>query len=722
MLHRWTAWCRSPRACMAFAAAVGAVVAMTTGIAAAAPDGAIKYPVARRDAQVDEYHGVKVADPYRWMEDVDSPETRAWVEAQARLTSDYLAAIPGRDRIAERLKQIWNYERWSPPEQHGKHWFFDHNDGLQNQSVLFSMETATAPAHVILDPNSLSSDGTVAFKGAGFSDDGKLMAYGLSEAGSDWETWRVRNIATGKDLPDEIHHAKFTAASWRKDGSGFYYAGYEVPPGGESLKAQNEYHTLYFHRLGTPQASDELVYRRTLAPDWNVGGGVSDDGRYLVVSSTKGTDTRNVLLVADLAASGKLEPVVAEPTASYTYVGNVGPVLYVHTDDDAARYRVIAIDLRRPDRNHWKTVIAESSDTLQRVTLVGHQLVGQYLHDAHSVVIRYGLDGKRLGEVTLPGLGTVTGFAGRIEDGVTYYSYADFTTPASIYRLDLKSGLSSLWKAPGLTGFRPSDFETRQLFFTSKDGTRVPMFVMARRGTKLDGNNPTILYAYGGFNVPVEPDFSPAIAAWMEAGGVYAVANLRGGGEYGRAWHEGGMKTRKQNVFDDCIAAAQHLIATHWTSPARLAIRGGSNGGLLIGAVEQQRPDLFAAALAQVGVMDMIRFREFTIGKAWESDYGSVDNEAEFKALLAYSPVHNARPGVDYPATLVLTGDHDDRVYPAHSFKFAAAMQAADPSGRPILIRIDQRAGHGAGKPLAKRVEEIADMYAFALNAMGLAK
>jgi len=397
-------------------------------------------------------------------------------------------------------------------------------------------------------------------------------------------------------------------------------------------------------------------------------------------------------------------------------------VFYVLTDDDAARYRVVAIDLRKPDRTHWKTIIAETSDTLQRATLVGHQLVAQYLRDAHSAVIRYGLDGKRLGDVALPGLGTATGFAGRIDDGVTYFSYADFTTPPAVYRLDVKSGKSSLWKAPVLTGFHPAEYETKQLFFTSKDGTRVPMFVMARRGTKTDGGNPTILYAYGGFNIPVEPDFSPAIAAWMESGGVYAVANLRGGGEYGRQWHEGGMKTRKQNVFDDFIAAAEHLIATHWTRPERLAIRGGSNGGLLIGAVEQQRPELFAAALAQVGVMDMLRFREFTIGKAWESDYGSVENESEFNALRAYSPVHNARPGVPYPSTLVLTGDHDDRVFPAHSFKFAAAMQAADPQGRPILIRIDQRAGHGAGKPLAKRVEEVADMYAFALNAMGLAK
>jgi prolyl oligopeptidase len=415
-------------------------------------------------------------------------------------------------------------------------------------------------------------------------------------------------------------------------------------------------------------------------------------------------------------------PVIADPRASYSFIGNIGSVLYLQTDDDAPHYRVIAIDLAKPDRANWRTVIAGSKDTLDVTTLVAHQLIAQYLENAHSAIRRYAPNGGRLGDVKLPGLGTAVGFAGHLEDTVTYYGYTDYTTPTSIFRFDFNTGRSELWRAPSLKGFDPAAYVTKQVFYTSKDGTRIPMFVMARKGIRLDGSNPTILYGYGGFNVSIRPEFSAGIAAWLEMGGVYAIANLRGGGEYGRAWHEAGMKTHKQHVFDDFIAAAEYLVAHHWTSGERLAIRGESNGGLLIGAVEEQRPDLFAAAVAHVGVMDMLRFREFTVGKGWESDFGSVDNEDEFKALRAYSPYHNVRHNVDYPPTLILTGDHDDRVFPAHSFKFAAAMQNADPQGKPILIRIDLRAGHGQGKPLSKRVEELADVYSFVLKSMGIAR
>jgi prolyl oligopeptidase len=690
--------------------------------ASAAETPRLIYPAARRSDQIDQYHGIKVADPYRWMEDIDSPETRTWVEAESKLSADYLAAIPGRDRLARRLRGIWNYERWSAPEKHGPRWLYTHNDGLQNQSVLFVADDPHQPARALLDPNSLSKDGTVAFKGAGFSDDGQLMAYGLSEAGSDWEVWHVRDVVNGGDLPDEVHRAKFTGASWRKDGSGFYYSGYAASDAGQSLKVPNQYHTLYFHKLGTPQSQDPKIYMRSDDPDWFVGAQVTDDGRYLIVTANHGTDVRNTLLVARLTGpDSSVQPVIAEPRASYACVGNIGSTLYVLTDDDAPRYRIIAIDVDNPERAHWRNVVPESTDTLGNASLVGHQLIGQYLHDAHSVVRRFTPEGKPLGDVRLPGLGTVSGFAGRIEDTVTYFAYTDYTTPASVYRFDLQSGRTDLWKAPTLSGFKPGEYETQQVFYSSKDGTRIPMYVTARRGTALDGRNPTILYGYGGFNDSVQPAFSPGVAAWLELGGVYAVANLRGGGEYGRAWHEAGMKTRKQNVFDDFIAAAEYLTAHRWTSRERLAIQGASNGGLLIGAVEEQRPDLFAAAVAQVGVMDMLRFREFTVGKAWEADYGSIDNEEEFKALRAYSPLHNVRPNVAYPATLILTGDHDDRVFPAHSFKFAAAMQNADPHGQPILIRIDLRAGHGGGKPVSKRVEETADIYSFVLNTMGLA-
>lgn len=708
---------------MAVCSALFALKAVTGAPAAAAPAGEPVYPGAKRGDHVDQYHGIKVFDPYRWMENIDSPATRVWVEAEAKLTSEYLAAIPGREQMARRLSEIWNFERWTAPEKHGARWFYLHNDGLQNQSVLFTGAEPPEPARVLLDPNALAKDGTIALKETGFSDDGRLMAYGLSEAGSDWEVWRVRDIATGKDLPDEIHRAKFTKASWRKDSSGFYYSGYSAVPEGESLKAPSQFHKVFFHTLGTPQSQDRQIYVRTDDADWYVSGQVTDDGRYLIITANHGTDVKNTLLVADLSASDSaVKPIIADPNANYTFIGNVGSTLYVQTDDDAPRFRVIAIDVARPERAHWRTIVPESKDTLDGTTLVGHQLIAQYLHDAHSVVRRYAPDGKEMGELKLPGLGTTSGFAGRIDDAVTYYSYTDYTTPASIYRLELKTGQAALWRAPHLNAFKPSEYETTQVFYSSKDGTRIPMFVTARKGTALNGQNPTILYGYGGFNDSLLPQFSPAIAAWLELGGVYAVANLRGGGEYGRAWHEAGMKAHKQNVFDDFIAAAEYLSAQHWTSPQRLAILGVSNGGLLIGAVEEQRPELFAAAVAQVGVMDMLRFREFTVGKGWEADYGSVDNEDEFRALLAYSPYHNVRRNVAYPPTLILTGDHDDRVFPAHSFKFAAAMQDADPHGNPILIRIDLRAGHGAGKPLSKRVDEVADSYSFVLNAMGLAK
>jgi prolyl oligopeptidase len=677
------------------------------------------YPAATPGDVSSDYHGVKVSDPYRWMEDIDSPATRAWVEAEDKLSRDYLAALPGRAAIAARLKQIWNYERWGAPARHGRYWFYTHNDGLQNQAVIFVTTDPGAPGHVLLDPNTLSKDGTVALRETAVSDDGRLFAYALSDAGSDWQIWHVRNVDTGTDLPDEIHWSKAGAGSWRKDGSGFYYTSYDAPKDADALKAANKFQKLYFHKLGTPQTQDPLVYTRTDDPEWFVGGSVTDDGHYLVIEANHGDEVQNTLSVQDLTGgvTAPILPLIPKPTALYNFIGNVGSTLYVMTDDGAPRYKIVAIELAKPEPAHWRTVVPESADTLDSVSLVGGQLVATYLHDAHSAVRRYSPEGKLLGEVKLAGLGEAAGFQGRIEDHETYYTYSSFTTPPSVYRLDLGDGESSLWKTPKLAGFEPDRYETKQVFYSSKDGTRVPLYIVSRKGTKLDGNNPTILYGYGGFNISMEPGFSPGIAGWLEMGGVYAMPNLRGGGEYGRAWHEGGMKTHKQNVFDDFIGAAEYLIANHWTSPKHLAIRGGSNGGLLVGATEEQRPELFAAAVPQVGVMDMLRFREFTVGKGWESDFGSVDNQAEFQAILAYSPLQNVKPGVKYPATLVTTADHDDRVYPAHSFKFTAAMQRADPNGKPILLRVETRAGHGAGKPTAKQIEETADIYAFILDA-----
>lgn len=696
-------------------------VSLFATVALATTGHPLSYPTASRDKVTADYHGVKVPDPYRWMEDIDSPATRTWVEAEGKLSRDYLDAIPGRAAIEERLRKIWNFERWSAPEHHGHYWFYTHNDGLQNQSVIFATADPGTPGKVLLDPNTLSKDGTVALRETAISDDGRLFAYALSDAGSDWQIWHVRNVDTGADLADEIHWSKAGGGSWRKDSSGFYYTSYDAPKGGDVLKAANQYEKLFFHKLGTPQSQDALVYTRTDDPDWFVGGTVTDDGHYLVIQANHGDEVQNTLLVQDLSAAGTaapIRPIIPKPTAVFTFIGNIGSTLYVLTDDGAPRYKIVAIELSKPEPAHWRTVVPEGADTLDSVSLVGGQLVTQYLHDAHSAVRRYTPEGKLVGEVQLAGLGHASGFQGRLEDHETYYSYSSFTSPPSVYRLDLGSGASSLWKAPKLDGFDPNSYETQQVFYASKDGTRVPLYIVSRKGTKLDGNNPTILYGYGGFNVSLEPGFSAAVAGWLETGGVYAMANLRGGGEYGRAWHEGGMKTHKQNVFDDFIGAAEYLIAQHWTSPKRLAIWGRSNGGLLVGATEEQRPDLFAAAVPQVGVMDMLRFREFTVGKGWESDYGSVDNPDEFKALLAYSPLQNVRAGVNYPATLVTTGDHDDRVYPAHSFKFAAAMQRADPNGKPILLRIETRAGHGSGKPTAKQIEEMADIQAFVLNAM----
>jgi prolyl oligopeptidase len=682
------------------------------------------YPVTKKVGQVDTYHGQEIADPYRWLEDIDSPETTAWIKAQNDVTTGYLEKIPGRDRIAARATEIWNFNRWGVPSREGKQWFWFKNDGLQNQSVLYIGDKPESEGRVLLDPNSLSTDGTIALKDTAFSADGKYMAYGLSSGGSDWEEWRVLDVAKGQPTEDVLKWVKFSEVDWSRDGKGFWYSRYDEPQGENALKAKNEFQKLYFHKLGTPQADDELVYERKDQPDYSFGADATEDGRYLLVFIGQGTERKNLVLYRDLKAKGKnalLKELIGEWKAEYEYVGNVGTKFYFRTDDDAPRGRIVAIDLAKPARKNWKTVVEQNDDSLQSADLIGGQLVLNYLHDASSRLRRFGLDGKSKGDIELPGIGTVAAFEGRPGDKQAFYSFASYTTPTSIYRYDVTKGKSALLHAPTMA-FDPSLYETRQVFYTSKDGTRVPMFVTGKKDLVLDGSNPTILYGYGGFRIPQVPGFSASIATWLDQGGVFAVANLRGGGEYGREWHEQGIKLKKQTVFDDFIAAAEYLIAEKYTSPQRLAIRGGSNGGLLVAATELQRPELFAAAVPAVGVLDMLRFREFTIGKAWESDFGSVLNADEFAAIRAYSPLHNVKPGVAYPATLITTGDHDDRVFPAHSFKFAAAMQAANPKGKPQLIRIDVRAGHGQGKPTAKQIAEAADVYAFILNAFGLAK
>ena len=681
------------------------------------------YPKAKAGTQTDDYHGTRIADPYRWMEDLDSAETRAWIEAENKLTFGRLAQIPGRDRIHEKLSAVWNYEKFSPPEKYGEHYFYTRNDGLQNQSVLYVAESLDAAPRVLLDPNKLSSDGTVALKSYSISDDGKFLAYGLSSGGSDWEEWRVLDVEAAKNTDDVLKWVKFSGASWRRDGTGFFYSRYDEPKS-DALKAANKFQKLYFHRLGTKQSDDLLIYERKDQPEWMFGGSVTDDGRYLVISVSRSTEPKNLVLYRDLAkknAEATVETLIGEWDASYQFLGNTKDKFYFLTDNDAPRYRIIEVDLKHADKPHWKELVRQSDDTLQNVSVVNHLFVSEYMKDAHSAVKLYDEKGKSAGTIDLPGIGTAGGFSGRTRDKETFYTFSSFTTPPSIYRFDLTLKQNSLFKAPKVA-FDAAPYETKQVFYTSKDGTKVPMFITAKKGLAMDGSNPTILYGYGGFNIPIQPAFSPAVAAWLELGGVYAVATLRGGGEYGREWHEAGIKTHKQNVFDDFIAAAEYLVAQKYTSPKRLAIRGASNGGLLVAATELQRPDLFAAAIPQVGVLDMLRFGDFTIGRAWESDYGSVTNADEFAALRAYSPLHNVKSGVDYPATLIITGDHDDRVFPAHSFKFAAAMQAADPNGKPILIRIETRAGHGQGKPTTMQIDEATDVYAFILNAFGMAR
>ncbi|MEX2217538.1 MAG: prolyl oligopeptidase family serine peptidase [Phycisphaerales bacterium] len=684
----------------------------------------LTYPPAPTVEQTDVYHGTTVADPYRWLESY-TDDTNAWIEAQNKVTFAWLESIPERAAIKARLTQLWDYEKYSAPYREGGRYFFSKNDGLQNQSVFYTTETLDGQARVLIDPNALSEDGTVALAGASVTDDGRLVAYGVAEAGSDWNTWRVRDVATGKDLPDEVRWVKFAGASWMKDGKGFFYSRFDEPKAdGDRLKGKNEYHKVYFHTLGTPQSEDRLVYDRPDHANWYLGGGVTDDGKYLVIGVNPGDKIENNLYYREL--SGPDAPVVKlldKLDAQYSFIDNDGPTFWVQSDLEAPRGRVWAIDITRPERENWKEVIPQQAEALQGVSVVGDRFFASYLKDARTQVRVFDLSGKPIGEVAFPGIGTASGFRGKRADKETFYTFSSYTIAPTVFRYDVASGKSSIHKAPKMP-FNSGDYETVQKFYTSKDGTKVPMFISHRKGLKLDGSNPTLLYGYGGFNVPITPGFSPVSLAWMEMGGVYAVANIRGGSEYGEEWHQAGMRLKKQNVFDDFIAGAEWLIENRYTSPKKLAIQGGSNGGLLVGACLNQRPELFGAAIPQVGVMDMLRFHEFTVGWGWIGDYGSAKDPAEFRALQAYSPYHNIRDGVCYPPTLITTADHDDRVYPAHSFKYAARLQAAqgkvEGCTNPTLIRIEVRAGHGAGKPTSKRIEEAADLWSFLVKSLNM--
>jgi prolyl oligopeptidase len=699
-------------------AALTLLLVALPGAAAATSRDRIDYPPARKGDQVDEYHGVKVADPYRWLEDPQSPETRAWIEAQNEVTTAFLDAIPARKSIRQRLTHLWDYERYGLPSQRGGRYFFSRNTGLQNQAVNFVAESLHGKPRVLIDPNTLSPDGTVALSGMSISENGKYCAYSLSTAGSDWQEWRVRDVDTGKDLPDHLRWAKFSGAAWTPDHQGFYYSRYDEPKSGGELQEANYYQKLFYHRLGTPQSDDRLVYERRDQKEWGFGAKVTDDGHYLIIPVWKGTERENGIFYQDLQQPGA--PVVellGGFDASYSFIDNEGPIFWIRTDRDAPRGRVIAIDTRRPQPEHWKEVIPQARETLEGVDAVGNRFFANYLKDAHTQIRIFSLDGRPEGEVALPGIGSAGGFGGKRSETETFYGYTSFTAPYTIYRYDTVTGKSTVYREARVD-FDPKRFVTRQVFYPSKDGTRVPMFLIHRKGLRRDGNRPTYLTGYGGFDISMTPYFSVANVVWMEMGGILAIPNLRGGGEYGKEWHEAGKKLKKQNVFDDFNAAAEWLIAEKYTSPRRLAIAGGSNGGLLVGACMIQRPDLFAAVLPAVGVMDMLRFHKFTIGWAWVSDYGSPDDAKEFRALYAYSPLHQLKPGTRYPATLVTTSDHDDRVVPAHSFKFAAALQAAQGGDAPTLIRIETKAGHGGGKPTSKIIEEISDRFAFLVRVL----
>ena len=686
---------------------------------ASAAASAPAYPAPPVDGTVDTYYGTAVPDPYRPLESIDAPATRAWVEAQARLTRSYLDEIPQRAAIKAHLQSIVNYERYSAPFHMRDRYFYLYNSGLQNQSVLYTTKGLNGTPHVLIDPNGLSADGSVTIGDEAPSWNARLLAYATQTSGSDWQTWHVRDIASGKDLPDALQWSKFAGASWLPDSSGFFYERYPAPAPGQTYKAALYGQSVYLHKLGTAQSADTRFYYRPDRKNWIYGAAVSEDGRYLTLTVSSNDSINTRIGYVDLRDPKRtVRQLLWKNDARWTFVGNVGPVLYFTTTLGAPNARVVAIDLRRPAAP--RTIVPESKFALQSASAIGHRFVVSYLVDAHSAVRVFDYQGRAIRDVALPGLGSATGFDGFATDRTTFYVYSGWTTPPTIYRYDVVTGKSTVYRKPRID-FDPSQYSTEEVFYASKDGTRVPMMISSRKDLELNGTNPTILYGYGGFNIPMTPYFSTFVATWLQMGGVYAVANIRGGSEYGEAWHHAGMLGKKQNVFDDFIAAAEYLIARKYTSTPKLAIKGESNGGLLIGAVETQRPDLFGAAVPGVGVLDMLRFDKFTIGNFWIPEYGcSTCGKSDFEWLYAYSPYANVKPGTIYPPTLIMTSDHDDRVFPAHSFKFAAKMQADQAGPAPVLLRVQLKAGHGGSTTLAESIDSTADIYAFLVKSLNL--
>jgi len=677
------------------------------------------YPQTAKGDVVDDYFGTKVEDPYRWLEDDNSPETAAWVKAQNEVTENYLAQIPFRNQIRERLTEIWNYPRYSTPSPKGDYYYFFKNDGLQNQSVLYRQKSLDDTPEIFLDPNTLSTDGTVALGGVSFSKDNKYMAYAISRAGSDWTEFYVMDAETGENLNDHLLWVKFSDAAWK--GDGFFYSRYDEPDETGQFSNQNQFHKVFYHTIGTPQSSDKLIYEDKDHPLRYVNAFVTEDEEYLVLNVSEGTSGNELYFQSLTKPSSKITPLMKGFTNNSLVVDHHNGYLLVLTDKDASNYRLTSISATEPDTTQWIDVIPETVELLEDVSTGGGKLFAFYLKDASSKVLQVDYSGKVEKEIVLPAIGTASGLDGKRGEKTLFYSFTSFTTPSTIYRYDIESGQSALLRQPELK-FNPDDYEIKQVFYTSKDQTLVPMFIVHKKGIRLNGKNPTFLYAYGGFNISMTPSFSASRILFLENGGVYALPNLRGGGEYGEEWHKAGMLEKKQNVFDDFIAAAEYLIRENYTSVEKLAINGGSNGGLLVGAVMTQRPDLYRVALPAVGVMDMLRYQKFTIGWGWAVEFGQSDNESDFGYLYKYSPLHNIQSGASYPATLITTADHDDRVVPAHSFKFAATMQEMnkDKGDNPILIRIESNAGHGAGKPLSKSIDEATDMWSFVFYHLGM--
>ncbi len=670
----------------------------------------VKYPKTKKVDQVDTYFGVKVADPYRWLEDDRSPEVEEWVKAENAVTNDYLSKIPFREKLKQQLTKVWNYAKMGVPITRGSRIFFQKNSGLENQSVLYMQDGAKSTPVVLLDPNKLSTDGTVALVNYDISKDGKYLAYATSDGGSDWETINVKNIATGEVLMDEIKWVKFSSISWYHNG--FFYSRYDAPQSGNKLTNINENQKVYYHKVGTSQALDELVYQDVEHPMRNFTTQVTDDDKYLILYVTESTSGNNIM-IKNLQRNEDFVQLTIGFEFDYKVIDHIDDNLYVVTNYKAPKYRLVSINVKAVDVGNWREIIPEKKDVLEGATLVGNKIVCNYIQDAHSDIEVYNTKGDFLNTIKLPTLGTASDFSSEMKDSIGFYSFTSFAYPSTIFKYNLETGKSTEFFKPKVDADL-SQFEVEQVFYTSKDGTKVPMFIVHKKNILLDGTNPTLLYGYGGFNISLMPYFSPGRLVWLENGGVYAVANIRGGGEYGENWHKAGTKLNKQNVFDDFISAAEYLIDKKYTSSKKLAIEGGSNGGLLIGAVVNQRPDLFQVAIPEVGVMDMLRFQKFTIGWSWVSDYGSSEDSLQFENLYRYSPLHNIRDDVTYPAVLVTTADHDDRVVPAHSFKYIATLQEKQAGKRnPMLIRIQTRAGHGMGKPTTMAIDEATDIYSF---------